>query len=197
VGANHVSFQLAHSGATLALFAGSGVPIDVVSFGSQLKGVSQGRIPDGSSTWARFPGTATPGAPNSRVVAEADADEDGLPDAWEQLHGLKVGLDDAGEDSDSDGMNNRDEYLAGTDPRSAASCLRLTVRSEGGALPWLSFDGVSGRSYTVQSSIALMPLKWEQWLEVPTRETSGPVTLKDPRPTPEVRLYRVVTPALP
>ncbi|MBN9693967.1 MAG: lamin tail domain-containing protein [Verrucomicrobia bacterium] len=196
-GANHVNFQLAKSGATLALFAGSGVSIDVVSFGSQLKGVSQGRVPDGSSTWARFPGTATPGAPNSNVAAQADADEDGIPDSWEQLHGLKVGLDDAGGDSDGDGLINRDEYLAGTDPQSAASCLRLMVQNEGGVFLWLSFDGVVGRSYTVQTSSALAPLKWERWRDVPTRETSGPVTLQDAAPDPKVRLYRVITPTFP
>ena len=39
-----------------------------------------------------------------------------MPDAWESQHGLDSLVDDASEDSDGDGTNNLNEYLAGTDP---------------------------------------------------------------------------------
>ena len=49
-----------------------------------------------------------------------DADGDGLPDWWEMEHNLDPGsaegLDGAWGDADKDGLNNRSEFLAGTDP---------------------------------------------------------------------------------
>lgn len=197
VGANHANFQIANAGSTLAIFSGAGDQIDVVTFGSQLKGVSQGRIPDGSAAWARFPETSTPGAANAAFAPEPDADEDGLPDAWELLHGLNVEIDDAAGDRDGDGWSNRDEYLAGTDPQNAASGLRLAVQSEGGTSASLSFEGVAGRSYTVQISTSFEPLQWARWIDLPARTNSGPVFVLDPAPAPGTRFYRVVTPVMP
>jgi hypothetical protein len=48
--------------------------------------------------------------------ADSDDDNDGMPDAWESQHGMDSLVDDASEDSDGDGNNNLNEYLAGTDP---------------------------------------------------------------------------------
>ena len=47
----------------------------------------------------------------------ADADSDGMPDLWETLHGLAVGVADAGGNSDGDGFANGEEYAAGLDPQ--------------------------------------------------------------------------------
>jgi len=50
----------------------------------------------------------------------ADADGDGLPDAWEISHGFDhLATDNATDDPDSDGLTNRAEYLAGSDPSRA------------------------------------------------------------------------------
>ena len=46
-----------------------------------------------------------------------DADGDGLPDMWEAANGIS----NPALDADGDGINNRDEYKAGTNPNSAAS----------------------------------------------------------------------------
>jgi hypothetical protein len=46
----------------------------------------------------------------------ADTDGDGLPDAWEQAHGLNVGTDDSAADPDSDGLSNIQEFNNSTDP---------------------------------------------------------------------------------
>ena len=47
----------------------------------------------------------------------ADTDGDGMPDEWELRYGLAPdSAADAWMDQDNDGLSNRDEYLAGTDP---------------------------------------------------------------------------------
>jgi hypothetical protein len=51
------------------------------------------------------------------VVASADVEPDGLPDAWEALHlCLEIGLSDAALDPDADRLTSADELDAGTDP---------------------------------------------------------------------------------
>jgi uncharacterized protein (DUF1800 family) len=51
-----------------------------------------------------------------------DSDNDGMPDVWEDANLFnKLSAADAALDADSDGLNNRDEFLAGTNPRDADS----------------------------------------------------------------------------
>lgn len=57
----------------------------------------------------------------AKVEKVLDADDDGLPDAWEKLHGLNPNDPaDADADPDKDDFTNREEYAAGTDPQNAA-----------------------------------------------------------------------------
>ncbi len=57
------------------------------------------------------------GWPVLRIAPPAeDGDGDGMPDAWEQEHGLDAVAQDALLDPDGDGYPNLDEYLNATDP---------------------------------------------------------------------------------
>jgi hypothetical protein len=56
-----------------------------------------------------------------------DDDGDGIPNGWEQSHGLDpLNAADANLDSDGDGRSNLQEYLAGTDATNSASSFRIT-----------------------------------------------------------------------
>ncbi|MDD2762467.1 MAG: Ig-like domain-containing protein [Opitutaceae bacterium] len=57
----------------------------------------------------------------------ADADQDGLDDAWESAHGLDPAVNDRDGDLDGDGLSNLREWLLGTQPNLADS--------DGDALP--------------------------------------------------------------
>ena len=65
-----------------------------------------------------------------RVTVQEDQDGDGMPDAWEQLHGLDhqspVGDDGADGDKDGEGTGNLAEFLAGTDANDANRFLAIT-----------------------------------------------------------------------
>jgi hypothetical protein len=60
----------------------------------------------------------TPLASLAAFAAARDSDKDGIPDVWEEANGLnKLSASDATQDPDGDGLSNREEFLAGTDPR--------------------------------------------------------------------------------
>ncbi len=77
----------------------------------------------------------------------ADSDSDGLPDSWETQNFGNLGSS-AVTDSDGDGTTNLMEYLAGTNPNSAASVFRPTSHTSGGNLV-LTVPTVVGRNYRV------------------------------------------------
>ena len=128
-----------------------------------------------------------------------DTDNDGLPDAWESLHGLN--LTDPGDalaDPDGDGATNLGEFIAGTDPQVAVSVFAATHTVALDGAVTLQFTAVAGKSYRIEASAALVGASWSTVATYPAQLTSGTVTFNDPAdPGSNRRFYRVVTPAAP
>jgi hypothetical protein len=51
--------------------------------------------------------------------SRGDGNHDGLPDKWERSNHLSLRVNQAKRDQDRDGLDNRGEFVAGTDPRNA------------------------------------------------------------------------------
>ncbi len=125
----------------------------------------------------------------------ADTDHDGLPDIWENEHGLMAtDPSDGARDDDGDGMSNAAEYFAGTDPFDAASSLKLGITTTNGAV--LQFTAVSNRTYTVLYADQLPPGQWTKLADVLASGVTRIETVTDLNSRTN-RLYRVVTPIQP
>jgi len=85
--------------------------------------------------------------PNQSVVG------DSIPNWWKQQYGFDP-FDPtvAGADPDHDGMNNLQEYLAGTNPTNAASCLKITSVAMTNGNIRVSWSAVGGKSYVLQTN---------------------------------------------
>jgi hypothetical protein len=192
-GPDHTFFQLDRFGETIRLLNPSSQIIDTVDFATQLDSVSEGRYPDGAQQIVRFPGSVSPAAPN--YLRLDDADQDGLDDAWERLHGLNPSsASDAGADLDNDGMPNLHEFLSGTNPRDAASLFQVVIAGSNAAGPTLRFTAQPGRTYKVEYTGALASPGWTQLSVVPSGDAAREVTVTDPTPIEQrpTRFYRVV-----
>jgi hypothetical protein len=133
----------------------------------------------------------------SSSVTPDDRDGDGMPNDWEVAHMFDPdNSSDASGDADMDGATNLQEYLAGTDPRNAASRLRLELISftSPGEVE-LQLIALSNKTYTIQFRDSLTTGNWQGLIDVPSDSNSRPFTITDSVPpgTPS-RFYRVVSP---
>ena len=96
------------------------------------------------------------------IAAGTDSDHNGLPDAWEMQNFGHLGVD-PNADPDHDGMSNRQEYLAGTDPNNAADCLRITRYTRTNTYNTLWWTAKPTRLYRVERRSAVGPgSSWEE-----------------------------------
>jgi hypothetical protein len=94
------------------------------------------------------------------TTAESDRDEDGLPDWWERWYFLSETGASGLADDDGDGMNNRQEYLTGTDPRNAAC--RFDMHATLDSVPrqmMLTWPSVTNRTYRIEVSDDLIAFR--------------------------------------
>lgn len=134
-------------------------------------------------TWSGVVPGAAAGVPGGvcevDIVLAEDDDGDGIDDAlfdelkaqWEDSdYWVRGETFDPNKDYDGDGISTIAEAFAGTDPFNASDVLRITAFSRSGTVE-LSFEGVEGRSYTVEEATDLKNTDWkESEFSIPPRE---------------------------
>ena len=171
---------------SLALGAGATVQCTV-----RLPGV----MPANYTNTLTVTGTETdpnPANNTSLLVSSVALDSvgDGIPNWWRQLYFGGYGtqtnaLSAATADPDGDGFSNLQEFLAGTDPRNAASALR--IRDAG-----VTFDTMTNKLYRVEFTNDLLAGSWSNLTATAVIGTGSAVTVPDPGASGQSRrFYRV------
>jgi hypothetical protein len=95
------------------------------------------------------------------IPGGTDSNANGLPDAWERTFFGGLGVN-PNLDADGDGMSNKQEYLAGTNPTNSTDRLRITTftSSSGGTNVNLSWSSTLTREYQIQKTTNLATQVW-------------------------------------
>jgi hypothetical protein len=95
----------------------------------------------------------TPASPFVTIAIELDpaldVDDDGIANGWEETHYGSVTGAVAEADTDGDGTDSLDEFLAGTDPDNADSLFEVTGGQVSAGVSKVSWASVGGKLYTV------------------------------------------------
>ena len=166
-------------------------PVAAAGTGLSLQRVSFSSYGNDPANWIAAP-------PNAGTSGLADTDGDGIPDDWEDANGLNKLVNDAALDPDHDGFSNLQEYLAGTNPQSAASRLQLAGVTQDAAGLKVQFAAAAGRSYSILYRDSLATGDWAKLADVPAEAVAHQVAVADSASLSQPqRFYRLVTPAAP
>ena len=109
-----------------------------------------------------------------------DSDNDGMPNAWEFVHGTDPLTADAAADPDTDGFTNYQEYQAGTEPLVAASHLKLGIRNTAPGSGEIYFLAAPDRYHRVLARAAPHTGTWDTVTNLPPAAGAGPVLIQVP-----------------
>jgi hypothetical protein len=95
----------------------------------------------------------------------ADRDGDGMPDLWMLTRfghaaGEAADLSRAGDDADGDGLTNRDEYRALTDPQDATDRLGISQVAVSNGTASIAWPAVPGQTYKIETQTDLHSNDW-------------------------------------
>jgi hypothetical protein len=128
----------------------------------------------------------------------ADSDNDGLPDQWEAVHGLRTNdPGDARLDFDLDGYSNAQEYVAGTDPQDSDSMPRIEQITVVASNAVVQFQAQSNKTYTLEFRDSLSSSSWTKLADFVALRTNTLVSLTNRSDAPRTRYYRLATPRTP
>ncbi|MFC1462785.1 right-handed parallel beta-helix repeat-containing protein [Verrucomicrobiota bacterium] len=86
-----------------------------------------------------------------------DTDGDFVPDDWETIYFGGLDVSDGVSHQDADGVCDRDEFVAGTDPTNATSCFAVTdMTSRDGTNVVLTWPSTVGRCYAIRTDTNLV-----------------------------------------
>ena len=141
--------------------------------------------------------SASANSPSAALTVLNDFDHDGAPDLWEIQFGFSTNnAADALLDFDGDGMINRDEYIAGTNPTDPLSLLKLTVTTTNTSV--LEFVAQSNIAYTVQYRTNLAFASWSNVMLIGAQSQVRTTQVSAPNlPAAWEHYYRVMTPPAP
>lgn len=119
-----------------------------------------------------------------------DADSDALDDDWEWANFGGFDRDGSG-DLDADGLDDRDEFHAGTSPSDPASVLRVWAAVLDGTRVRLTWPAVPGRKYRIEHRDDLGEATWE--VSLPELRATQPQLTYDEAILPaHPRFYRIL-----
>ncbi|MBA4388309.1 MAG: hypothetical protein C0404_10035 [Verrucomicrobia bacterium] len=191
------AYLITASGTLPITFGASGLPAGLIQSGAVISGTpASAGTNNVTLTAANNAGSAS----KTLVLivnpaANQDANANGLPDAWETAcFGSTSATNGApNHDADGDGMNNAAEYVAGTNPRDAASALRVSSMScdAGGVTGFsISFNTVTGRLYSALYCCNLVGGSWGILAPSNVPGTGGQVQITDTN-KPAIGFYRL------
>lgn len=93
-------------------------------------------------------------------VVPGDMDGDGLPNDWEQYYFQNPTNAVAGSDADADGLDNLSEYIAGTEPKNAASLFSLETSRQPNGTIQVRWPAQVGRIYDLWQTDNLASNNW-------------------------------------
>jgi hypothetical protein len=126
-----------------------------------------------------------------------DADGDGIPNGWEQSHGLDpLNAADANADPDGDGFTNLQEFQAGTDPTNCVSALRILGISIQGSDVLITWRAGGDRTNVLQAAGSLLGVWFNISPDIVIPDVGDVVTNyldKGAATNTTCRVYRVAT----
>ena len=91
-----------------------------------------------------------------------DRDDDGLPDEWEQTFFGNPTNAVAGQDPDRDGLDNWDEYIAGTSPSDESSRFVLETEMLANGNLRVRWPSARHRVYSLYGCVDMVPNRWRK-----------------------------------